>query len=226
MFTLPTALLTFTTIALAVSLREGRSLTVKPADQIRDRKRSDSLCRPLPVPGRMPPSACWCRTTRWRSPRNRSTQGDEAAAFTHYARYESWRLPGAGADLWYSRASLNLAQKTSNPVARFQALIQAGAAGSRATGTAEDPVNAWYSLAVLYAGQNDVANTEKCLRAAIAASPYWFKPHWTLAQVLRLQGRLPEAQVEAETAVKCDGGKDLEVSRTLAEIRTQQPLAK
>ena len=41
--------------------------------------------------------------------------------------------------------------------------------------------------------QNNMAGTEQCLRAAIAAHPTWFKPHWMLAQVLRLQGRDQEA---------------------------------
>ncbi len=38
--------------------------------------------------------------------------------------------------------------------------------------------------------------TEQCLRAAIAAHPTWFKPHWTLAQVLSFQGatRRPAAK--------------------------------
>jgi hypothetical protein len=148
--------------------------------------------------------------------------GDAAKASAEYAIYERWRLPGTAADLWYSRANMNVAQKAANPVVRFQALLQAGAAGVRATTTSEDPVNAWYSLAMLYAAQNDAGNTEKCLRAAIAANPNWFKPHWTLAQVLRLESRLPEAAGEAAAAVDLNGGKNAEVARTLEEIRTQR----
>src|SRR5450432_86996 len=94
--------------------------------------------------------------------------GDAAKATADYAVYERWRLPGTAADLWYSRACMNLAQKAANPLVRLQALVQAGAAGVRATQTSEDPVNAWYSLAMLYAARNDAGNSEKCLRAAIA----------------------------------------------------------
>jgi O-Antigen ligase len=148
--------------------------------------------------------------------------GDGAKASAGYAAYQRWRLPGTAADVWYSRSSMNLAQKAANPVVRFQALIQAGAAGVQATKTAEDPVNAWYSLAILYAAQNDAGNTEKCLRAAIAANPNWFKPHWMLAQVLRVEARLPEAEAEAAAAVDLNGGKNAEVARTLEEIRTQR----
>src|SRR5471030_286315 len=148
--------------------------------------------------------------------------GDAAKATAEYAVYERWRLPGTAADLWYSRASMNLAQKAANPLVRLQALVQAGAAGVRATQTSEDPVNAWYSLAIFYAARNDAGNTEKCLRAAIAAHPNWFKPHWTLAQVLRLESRWPEAEGEAAAAVDLNGGKNAEVARTLEEIRTQR----
>jgi cytochrome c-type biogenesis protein CcmH/NrfG len=111
---------------------------------------------------------------------------------------------------------------TRDPAARFQALIQAGAAGVQATRNSEDPVNAWYSLARFYAAQTDAFDTERCLRTAIAVSPNWFKPHWTLAQMLRLEGRLQDAEQEAEWAVRCDGGKNPEVSQTLAEIRAER----
>ncbi|MDR3702224.1 MAG: O-antigen ligase family protein [Candidatus Sulfopaludibacter sp.] len=209
-FTLPTALITFTTIALAAS--ESRAslrlpkLVFLPATLL------------LYAAIRLMVSDHALALTQ-----KSLAAADEASATAHYAHYQSWRLPGASADLWYSRASLTLAQKTANPAVRFQALIQAAGAGVRATETAEDSGNAWYSLAVLYAAQNDAANTAKCLRAAAATNPNWFKPHWTLARLLRMQGRLPEAQREAAIAVRCDGGKNAEVSRTLAEIRAGQP---
>jgi hypothetical protein len=57
------------------------------------------------------------------------------------------------------------------------------------------------------------------LRAAIAAKPAWFKSHWMLAQVLRLEGRTEEALREAALAAELNGGKNPEVTRTLEEIR-------
>ena len=102
---------------------------------------------------------------------------------------------------------------------QFQALAQAGAAALRATNTAEDPFNAWYHVAALYGSRNDAADAESSLRAAIAARPNWFKPHWTLAQVLRVEARLPEAESGAALAAELNGGKNPEVARTLAEIR-------
>lgn len=148
--------------------------------------------------------------------------GDVPRAAAEYSVYEGRRLPGAAADLWYSRALMDLAQKTPSPAVRFQALSHSGAAAMRATRTAEEPFNAWYSASVLAAIQNDAAGAERCLRAAIAASPNWFKPHWTLAQVLRLESRWEEAEAEATLAVDLNGGKHPEVSRTLAEIRSQR----
>ncbi len=209
-FTLPTALITFTTIALAISEGQVRlrlpKLAFLPAALL------------LYAAIRLVVSDHALALTQ-----KSLAAADEPSAAAHYAQYQRWRLPGASADLWYSRASLNLAQTTANPALRFQSMIQAAGAGVRATQTAEDPGNAWYSLALLYAAQNDAVNTEKCLRAAAVANPNWFKPHWTLARLLRMQGRLPEAQREARIAVRCDGGKNAEVSRTLAELRAGQP---
>src|SRR5262249_37490826 len=85
--------------------------------------------------------------------RSRLASGDRAAA----ARaYRSSTVPGASSDLWYSRA---LAQSGD-----FHGAI---VAGLHATATAEDPFNAWYSLSALYAAQNDAAGAELCLRNAI-----------------------------------------------------------
>jgi O-antigen ligase len=144
---------------------------------------------------------------------------DVSAGAAHFADYDRWRFPGTGSDLWYSRACAALAANPLNPVTRIQAMAQAGEAALRAVHTAEDPFNAWYNLSAFYAAQNDFVNTERCLRAAIAARPNWFKPHWTLANLLRLEGRRQEAQAEAAIAVDRDGGKDPEVVQTLRELR-------
>jgi hypothetical protein len=125
--------------------------------------------------------------------------------------------------LWYSRASLQLAQKAQQPAARLQALLQAQAAAARATVTANDPFDAWYNLAAFDAMRGDTGNdgaaVERDLRASIAARPNWFKPHWALARLLALEARREEAGREAALAVALDGGKDIEVTHTLAEIR-------
>jgi O-antigen ligase len=144
--------------------------------------------------------------------------GDERAAALQYQRYGRWRLPGSSADLWYSRASIRLAQNTSVPLVRLQALAQSGTAALRATETSEDPFNAWYNVAALYASQNDAAGAERSLRSAIAAHPNWFKPHWTLAQVLQVEGRTEDAEREARLAADLNGGKNPEVALTLKRI--------
>jgi thioredoxin-like negative regulator of GroEL len=135
------------------------------------------------------------------------------------AHYEA---SGKTSDLWYSRALLGVAGKAPTVTLRLQAFQLADAAGVRATRTAEDPFNAWYSLSAIRAAQNDAPGTERCLRAAIAAHPCWFKPHWTLAQVLRLEGRNEDALYEAVLAADLDGGKHPEVARTLQELQLRQ----
>jgi hypothetical protein len=150
--------------------------------------------------------------------------GNLPAAVAHFEQYQRWNLPGTSSDLWYSRALIGLAQRTPDFRLRYQAIAQSGAAAVRATEAAEDPFNAWYSLAALYAGQNDSARTEQSLRAAVAARPNWFKPHWTLAKLLLLENRMDEAEREAAVAAELDAGKNTEVTQTLWEIRAQRAL--
>ncbi|MBI1786756.1 MAG: O-antigen ligase family protein [Acidobacteria bacterium] len=128
------------------------------------------------------------------------------AAIAAYARFQRWKPIGMSADLWYSRA---LAWRAWQPALE---------AAQRAPRTAEDRQNALYNLAVFYGARNDFARTEQALRDAIAAAPNWFKPHWTLAQVLRAAGRTEEARAEASLALDLDGGKDPEVVRTHREL--------
>jgi Tfp pilus assembly protein PilF len=144
--------------------------------------------------------------------------GDLAAATVQYDRYQRWHLPGTAADLWYSRELLNLAMSSPIRLVKLKAALQSVSAGLRATRTAEEPFDAWYSLAEVYAAENDPVRTESCLRAAIAARPDWFKPHWALAQLLRMESRLDDAGREATLAADLNGGKNPEVARTLAEI--------
>jgi O-antigen ligase len=141
--------------------------------------------------------------------------GDVIEGAKTYQQARSW---GLAADLWYSRQMAAAALKATDPVSALRAWQQALESGVRATGTADDPYNAWYSLASLHARQNDVESTERCLREAIASSPNWFKPHWMLAQVLQTKGHRAEARAEAALAADLDGGKNPEVARTLAQI--------
>ncbi len=146
--------------------------------------------------------------------------GDSGSAAVFYARYQRYRMPGEFvADLWYSRASLQLAERAQNPAVGLQALAQAQAAAARATRTADDPSNAWYNLAAFDALAGNSAVTEGALRRAIAVRPNWFKPHWTLARLLLLEGRTIEGEKEAALAASLDGGKDADVMRTLVDAR-------
>jgi hypothetical protein len=133
-----------------------------------------------------------------------------------------WQLPGTGSDLNYSRAMQQLAGHSQDLATQLQARQQAMEAAIRSTSNAEDRQNAWYNLATLFASENNIAATERSLRNAIAWSPNWFKPHWSLAQLLEMTNRHPEALVEARAAAERDGGHDPEVAETLRKLEQAQ----
>ncbi len=141
---------------------------------------------------------------------------DLTAAKAAYEAHKRWSPPGTSSDLYYSRAVAALA---GSPLfgTHLEASSAAVQAGARAARYSEQRSNAWYSLATLFANQGDAASVERCLRTAIAWAPNWFKPHWTLAQVLQLSGRRDEALREAKAAVDRDGGRNPEVTATWNE---------
>lgn len=210
-FTIPTAVLFYLAVALTVEPRP-------------DRRGSDSRSgRMGAVALRLIPAAALLFLAVRISAADRALEltrraidrGDGAAAASEFASFDRLRLPGAGSDLWYSRAMSALAQRTPDRLRSIQTAAQAGYAALRATRTAEDPFNAWYHAAALYAGTNDAVYAERSLRFAIAAHPTWFKPHWMLARILALEGRRDDAHREAVLAVELDGGKHKEVVDTL-----------
>ena len=129
-------------------------------------------------------------------------------AVEQYRFTSSWAWPGGTADLYCSRRLAS--------AGRLQEAIEAGL---RAIKSAEDRQNAFYSLAALHAATGDETAVEADLKAATSASPQWFKPHWTLAQLYSRQRKLSEAEKEATLAVDLDGDKHPEVGQTLARIR-------
>ena len=153
----------------------------------------------------------------------RIAAGDAGGASMAYQTELRWQLPGAGDDLEYSSAMARLAARTPLFVTRLQAARQAFQSANRATTTAEDPQNAWYHLATLQARNDDTAGVERSLRKAIECAPNWFKPHWTLAQVLELTHRHSEAVVEARAAVERDGSHHPEVLETLRKLERERP---
>ena len=143
---------------------------------------------------------------------------DLSATSAEYETYWFWRLPGTSADLWYSRSWLEVARSTQEADVRTQALAISAEAAARATGDSEEPFAAWYNRAQISAMQGDIDDTELSLRRAIAAHPYWFRPHWMLARELLRQSRPEEARKEAAMAAELDAGHHPEVAQTLADI--------
>ena len=101
---------------------------------------------------------------------------------------------------------------------RSLAWEEALAAARRAIETAEDRHNAYYNLAVLSALNENSVEAEVNLRLAIDWAPHWFKPHWMLARILKLQGDQVAAAAEAAQAQALNGGKDTEVSESLQDV--------
>jgi O-antigen ligase len=217
-FTIPTAVTFFTVLALVVALET-------PAVQVLRRLPLVSVAAALAMGLLFLAVRFTLADHALASTKQALDGGNLRAAAADYEKYQRLRLPGGTADLWYSRSMLGIVLKLTNPPERLSAMVQSGAAAQRATETAEDPFNAWYNLGVVYGLQNDAAGAERSLRAAIAAHPTWFKPHWMLAQVLRLEGRRDEARREALLAGELDAGKDPEVARTVEEFGVHpQPL--
>jgi hypothetical protein len=136
---------------------------------------------------------------------------DRSDARTAAAQFRKARAWGARADLWYSRRMAVAAQSARDPATKLLAWQEGLDAAIRATASAEDRANAWYNLAVFRAAQNDAKGTEEALWTSIRASPGWFKSHWMLARLLRLEGRLPEALQEFAAAEELSGGKYPEI---------------
>ncbi len=197
-FTIPTAVIFFATVALAEGLR---SETAPPRRYL-----------PLAVPLLYFAVRMAIEDRALVLTQRALGAGDLASAENHYAQSHH------ADDLWYSRSLAALAGNAPTLPMRIEAMQKAIAAGIRATSDAEEPFNAWYSLSALRASQNDFAGTEQCLRSATAAHPNWFKPHWILAQVLSAQGRKDEARNEAITALDLDNQKHPEVAQTLHKI--------
>lgn len=154
---------------------------------------------------------------------HRIAAGDATGAANAYRTVLRWQPAGSGSDLRYSRAMQQLASRAplfATSMMAHQAAIQAGVAATR---TAEDRANAWYNLATLLAANNEAVSVEQSLRNAIAWAPNWFKPHWTLAQLLELTNRPQQALTEAAEAVNLDAGHDPEVTATWQHIRNIQP---
>jgi hypothetical protein len=114
----------------------------------------------------------------------RVASGDVQGASHAYGMVRRWELLPGENDLRYSRAMTRLATTAHDFPTSVAAAQQAADAAIRATETSGDRQNAWYNFATIAALRNDRAGVEQGLRRAIDCSPHWFKPHWTLSQLL------------------------------------------
>jgi O-antigen ligase len=155
---------------------------------------------------------------------NLATNNVSAATAT-YKKALYYLPPGPTADLYYSRSMVAAMARAQDPLSGVQAWQQGLQAGLRAVHSTDEPANAAYSLASLYARRNDATGTESSLRAAITMAPNWFKPHWMLARVLLVAGRLREAEMEATAAIdRSNKNSNKELLDTLQQIRQKLDL--
>jgi O-antigen ligase len=151
----------------------------------------------------------------------RAASGNVQGAAEAYRTLQRWEPSRGDSDLRYSRAMMRLATTTNVFATSVAAAQEATDSAIRATETAEDRQNAWYNLATIAALRNDRAGVENGLRRAIDCAPNWFKPHWTLSQLLELSGQHAEARREAAIAMDLDGGRDPEVTATSNRIMSR-----
>jgi hypothetical protein len=131
---------------------------------------------------------------------------DLPGATAEYEAYWFWRLPGASADVWYSRRWMDLARSAADTDMRTQAFEISEQAAARAIANAEEPFFAWYNLAQVGTLQGNFDEVERNLRRAIATHPNWYLPHRVLAQELLRQSRGEEARRETQLATELEGG--------------------
>ena len=149
----------------------------------------------------------------------RSIEGGQlAAAERGYQALLRVKPPGVYYDLWYSRQMATAAQQAPHLGAGVAAWKSAWAAAERAVSASDARQNAHYSLAAFQSVENDFQRTEASLRAAIELAPNWYKPHWMLARLLLVAGRLEEARAEAARAMELNNGVDAEVAQTWREF--------
>lgn len=155
----------------------------------------------------------------------RIAANDISGATAEYKKVIRWLPPGPAPDLYFSRSMLAAVTRVPDPLSSVQAWQQALEAGVRAVQSSDEPANAAYSLASIYARRNDAAGVESSLRAAIARAPNWFKPHWILARVLFTEGRLREAETEATAAIDRSNVDNKELVDTLQQIQDKLKLS-
>jgi O-antigen ligase len=139
-----------------------------------------------------------------------------------YQTIVSASLPGAGEDLYISRILQQDCGKRVGVVSFLSCRQQVMQASGKALKTSDDTTNAWYSLSMLSASQNELVWTRRGLEEAISASPNWFKPHWALARFLAQSGDRKRAAEEAVRAAFLDANRDSEVVETAGQLTARK----
>ena len=141
--------------------------------------------------------------------------GRFSSAVSAYEIARQWQPAGVSNDLYFSRAMLELSQRTTEPTERFASWQQAMSAAVRAAQADNDRSNALVNLAGFQSTTNDSRAVERSLLAAADESPNWYRPPWLLARLYILTGRNEDALARARAAAERNGGHNPEVLQTL-----------
>ncbi len=214
-FVMPTALFFYILLALIAAPTITSSAGTRPS----------RILRAIACAGAMLFAVVGLRLLLWDQSVEAASHSIEAGnlqrATRQYRRALDWAMPGWSADLYYSRRLAAYTGATTDPRRKLQAWRESLASGARAALTSDEKQNAYYNLAALLSVENNASNVERSLREAIRASPHWYKPHWALARVLMLEGKLSESRREAELAASCNG-RAPEILKTLETVRAAQ----
>lgn len=98
---------------------------------------------------------------------------DAESALLDYEQARAWAVRGVTGDLWMAR---NLVPHARSSPEGSRYLAAALEAARRATVTAEDPQNAWQTLAYLLVIRGDAASATEAYRQALRIAPRWRQP--------------------------------------------------
>jgi len=113
-------------------------------------------------------------------------QRDADRALQHYSQARVWAVQSVTGDLWFAR---NLASHATRSKEDARYLSPALEAARRATATAEDPQNAWQTVAFLLAAKGDIPGAVDAYRRCLIIAPRWRQPKEMIARLQQLQTR-------------------------------------
>jgi hypothetical protein len=201
-------------IALGTPAAEVKASRTVPSPML-------SACRTLSLAMIVIAAAYITQAALYWSVESNAADGDLDAAARWYESARKFPMPGPNLALSQRLARLAQRLPASIRADAFTLAVQASETGEL---RGDGRFDSLYQSAMLAIIARDLPRAEMKLRAAINASPAWYRPRMALASVLWWQRRNQEAEHEAALALDCAGSVGPSVKRTLAEARAQASL--